>query len=274
MKTHLLTTLIKPLALAGSLVFASGFGATFALAASDNSNSCAGLPSHSQLRSILQSVVKGGGNGGLGNDMWGTVVNRDGVVCGVVFTGADRGAQWLGSRVISAQKANTANAFSRPSGVIGFAGALSTANLFAAVQPGGSLFGLQHSNPVDAEAAYQGNAASFGQPNDPLVGEKVGGVNVFGGGLALYNRAGDFVGGLGVSGDTSCADHIIAWKVRHGLNLDNVPAGVSITGDDNIIFAPAAGLQAAFSHPTCAPVGNPQAIAEALPATHPIGPNP
>ena len=124
MKTHLLTTLIKPLALAGNLVFASGFGATSALAASDNSNSCAGLPSHSQLRSILQSVVKGGGNGGLGNDMWGTVVNRDGVVCGVVFTGADRGAQWLGSRVISAQKANTANAFSRPSGVIGFAGAL------------------------------------------------------------------------------------------------------------------------------------------------------
>ena len=274
MKTHLLTTVIKPLALAGSLVFASGFGATLAVAASDNSSSCAGLPSHTQLRSVLQSVAKGGGNGGLGNDMWGTVVNRDGVVCGVVFTGADRGAQWLGSRVISAQKANTANAFSRPSGVIGFAGALSTANLFAAVQPGGSLFGLQHSNPVDAEAAYQGNAANFGQPNDPLVGEKVGGVNVFGGGLALYNRAGDFVGGLGVSGDTSCADHIIAWKVRHGLNLDNVPAGVSITGDDNIIFAPAAGLQAAFSHPTCAPVGNPQTIAEALPTTHPIGPNP
>jgi len=39
-------------------------------------------------------------------------------------------------RVISAQKANTANAFSLPQL------ALSTANLYSAVQPGGSLFGL------------------------------------------------------------------------------------------------------------------------------------
>ena len=75
--------------------------------------------------------------------MWGTVVNRDGVVCAVAFTGNNRGDQWPGSRVISAQKANTANAFSLP------ALALSTANLFTATQPGGSLFGLQASNPVD-----------------------------------------------------------------------------------------------------------------------------
>lgn len=240
----------------------------------DALNACAALPGHAKLRAALQTVVTLGSNGGLGNDMWGTVVNRDGVVCAVVFTGANRGSQWLGSRVISAQKANTANAFSRPRGVIGFAGALSTANLYAAVQPGGSLFGLQHSNPVDAEAAYQGNARNYGQPDDPLVGEKVGGVNVFGGGLALYTARGDFIGGLGVSGDTSCADHIIAWKVRHRLNLDNVPAGVSATGDDNIIFPPAAGLQAAFTHPDCAPVGAPKAIAEALPKSHPVGPNP
>lgn len=259
---------------AASVGLALSLLATPTMAAPDNSNACASLPSYAQLRTTLQTVVSFGGNGGLGNDMWGTVVNRDGVVCAVVFTGADRGSQWLGSRVISAQKASTANAFSRPRGVIGFAGALSTANLYAAVQPGGSLFGLQHSNPVDAEAAYQGNAESFGQPNDPLVGEKVGGVNVFGGGLALYTARGEFIGGLGVSGDTSCADHIIAWKVRHRLNLDNVPAGVSATGDDNIIFPPALGLQAAFTHPDCAPVGNPRAIAEALPTTNPIGPNP
>lgn len=273
MKTQLFRGIITRLALAASLVTSLGFADSPALAASVNSSSCAALPGHAELRSVLQAVVKQGGNGGLGNDMWGTVVNRDGVVCAVVFTGADRGSQWLGSRVISAQKANTANAFSRPRGVIGFAGALSTANLYAAVQPGGSLFGLQHSNPVDAEAAYQGNGANFGQPNDPLVGEKVGGVNVFGGGLALYNPAGDFVGGLGVSGDTSCADHIIAWKVRHDLNFDNVPAGISATGDDNIIIAPSTAFQAAFAHPTCFPVGDPQAIAEALPKTHPIGPN-
>ena len=55
--------------------------------------------------------------------------------------------------MISAQKANTANAFSLP-GL-----ALSTANLYTAVQPGGSLFGLQDSNPVNTDVAYGGNDA-------------------------------------------------------------------------------------------------------------------
>ena len=52
---------------------------------------------------------------------------------------------------------------------------------------GGSLFGLQASNPVDTGVAYGGNPANYGQPNDPMVGGRIGGVNVFGGGLALYN---------------------------------------------------------------------------------------
>jgi hypothetical protein len=107
-----------------------------------SSGTCAGLPSHSQLKNALESA-RAQSNGGFNLDMWATVVNRDGVVCGVAFTGDNRGSQWPGSRVISAQKANTANAFSLP-GL-----ALSTANLYAAVQPGGSLYGLQHSNPVD-----------------------------------------------------------------------------------------------------------------------------
>ena len=54
------------------------------------------------------------------------------ISCAVAFSGADRGAQWPGSRVISAQKANTANAFS----LDGLA--LSTANLYSAVQPFGT----------------------------------------------------------------------------------------------------------------------------------------
>jgi uncharacterized protein GlcG (DUF336 family) len=155
--------------------------------------------------------------------MWGTVVNRDGVVCAVAFTGTNRGSQWPGSRVISAQKANTANAFSLP-GL-----ALSTANLYAAVQPGGTLYGLQHSNPVDTAVAYRGPASNFGQDDDPMIGRRIGGVNVFGGGLGLYNSKGVLVGGVGVSGDTSCADHNISWRTRHALNLDFVPAGVSIS---------------------------------------------
>ena len=66
-------------------------------------------------------------------------------------------------------------------------GVLSTANLFSAVQNGGSLFGLQFSNPVDPGVAYQGEAGQFGKPTDPLVGQRIGGVNVFGGGVALYD---------------------------------------------------------------------------------------
>lgn len=49
----------------------------------------------------------------------------------------------------------------------------------------------------------------------------------FGGGLALYNSTGALIGAIGVSGDSSCADHNIAWRTRHALFLDYVPAGVS-----------------------------------------------
>jgi hypothetical protein len=121
---------------------------------------CSALPSWKQVKAAL-SKARSENNGGLNLDMWASLVNRDGIVCSVVFTGNDRGDQWPGSRVISAQKANTANAFSLPKL------ALSTANLFSAVQPGGSLFGLQLSNPVNTEAAYAGKAEKFGQAGDP-----------------------------------------------------------------------------------------------------------
>jgi uncharacterized protein GlcG (DUF336 family) len=228
---------------------------------------CGLLPSHAVLKAAL-IAARAAANGGFNLDMWGTVVNRDGIVCAVAFTGADRGSQWPGSRVISAQKANTANSFSLP-GL-----ALSTANLWAPVQPGGSLFGLQHSNPIDTENAYQTPSSNFGQPNDPMVGQKIGGVNVFGGGLALYNSAHVLVGGIGVSGDTSCADHNIAWRTRHTLLLDYVPGGVSgVAGrPDNINYqgkVPMPSRANDFSHPICkdAGVDNVSAISAALPLT-------
>jgi len=84
-------------------------------------------------------------------------------------------------------------------------------------QPGGSLFGLQESNPVNTDLAYGGNASNFGRSNDPMVGGRIGGVNVFGGGAPLYNSNGRLVGALGVSGDSSCADHNIAWRTRANL---------------------------------------------------------
>lgn len=225
LKKHLL----KSLAAAAVISFCS----VSAFAEGRGSAQCHALPSHGALKAALDAAVAAESSG-LDFDMWATVVNRDGVVCAVAFSGGDRGAQWPGSRAISAQKANTANAFSL-NGL-----ALSTANLFSAVQPGGSLFGLQHSNPVDTDVAYKGPSIAYGQHNDPMVGWKIGGVNVFGGGLGLYdNRA--IVGAVGVSGDTSCADHMIGWRVRNNLGLDEFGETVGgVSGDpgrpDNIIY--------------------------------------
>ncbi len=239
---------------------------------------CSGLPSHDQLEQLVSKVVAEGGNGGLGFNMWASVVNRDGFVCAVAYSGQDRGAQWPGSRLISAQKAYTANAFSQPPDGIGggplgvFQGlSLSTANLFTQVQPGNSLFGLQESNPINTPVAYKGDATLAGEADDPLVGEKIGGINVFGGGLALYTSD-TLVGAIGVSGDTSCTDHVIAWKMRDGLDLDHIPSGVlPRPAGDNIIFDTQFGSPSpsGFGHPQCVPPATVEAAA--LPLTHPLG---
>jgi uncharacterized protein GlcG (DUF336 family) len=189
-------------------------------------------------------------NGGFGLHMWVTLVNRDGFVCAVAFTGIDRGAEWPASRAISAQKASTANSLSTPAGVNpNFPNglALSTANLYTSALGGGSLFGVQFSNPVDTQVAYKGPASQWGQANDPMVGNRAGGHNVFGGGLALYNASGILVGALGASGDTSCKDHNYAWQIRHALGLDHLKTPVAVAGvaaafasdtthPDNIIY--------------------------------------
>jgi uncharacterized protein GlcG (DUF336 family) len=220
-----------------------------ALTANVASANCKLLPNQATLAAALSAAQAELNNGGFNLNMWGTLVDRDGVVCAVAMTGANRGDQWPGSRVISAQKANTANAFSLPNL------ALSTANLYSAVQPGGSLFGLQESNPVNVDAAYRGPSKNYGTQNDPLVGQKIGGVNVFGGGLALYDAAGKLLGAVGVSGDSSCADHNIAWKTRRTLGLDHVPSGVNTrnnNNDDNIVYdITATGSAKGWGHPLC-----------------------
>jgi len=225
------------------------------------------LPNYDQLKAALAAAVSAE-TSGFDLQMWATVVNRDGIVCAVAFSGADRGAQWPGSRVISAQKANTGNAFS----LDGFA--LSTAELFSAVQPNGSLFGLQESNPVDTTVAYGGSADDFGKATDPMVTHRIGGINVFGGGLGLYSSDRKIIGGVGVSGDTSCADHNIAWRLRNNISLDYVTNGAAkaFAGDnahpDNIIYdirpaSPIGTSASGFGHPTCFNTGNPAS----LPAT-------
>src|SRR3984957_6053412 len=240
--------------------------------ADEGGNGCANLPGHRALQAALEAATVTE-KSGLNNQMWATIVDRDGIVCAVAFSGVDRGAQWPGSRVISAQKANTANSFSldassnsngsgQPSGLV-----LSTANLYSAVQPGGSLFGLQESNPVDTAVAYGGQPLFYGTASDPMVAFKIGGVNVFGGGLALFAPGKVIVGGVGVSGDTSCADHDIAWRVRHLLNLDNLSGVGGVSGDaarpDNIVYDitanPNGGTgvsKGGYGHPTCPNTGD------------------
>jgi uncharacterized protein GlcG (DUF336 family) len=162
------------------------------------------------------------------------LVDRVGRICAVVTSVDDPGAAWPGSRAIAMAKAYTANAFSTD-GL-----PLSTARLYTLAQPGHSLFGLAAGNPFDP--------GCFADPADAGddEGRICGGTITFGGGLALY-RNGVRVGGLGVSGDTACADHEIAKRVREQAGL-NPAAGAAV---DDITYAGADGASA-FTHPLCA----------------------
>src|SRR6266513_1163896 len=85
---------------------------------------------------------------GLNNHYWAIVVNREGVVCAVAYSGPTRDSQWLLSRQIAAAKAFTANGLSLDGAP------LSTAQLYPWVQPGAPgnpLFGLAAGNPLSAE---------------------------------------------------------------------------------------------------------------------------
>ena len=164
--------------------------------------------------------------------MWLVQVDKTGAVCHVLNSSGENGEdtgnfQWLGSRVIAAQKAYTANAFS----LDGYA--ISTANLFTATQQPNSLFELPESNPVNPEVAYRGPARRWGTRFDPLVGQRMGGLNVFGGGLAIYGPDGRKIGAIGVSGDTSCRDHSFAFAAREFLASEGIagpqPDGIGIT---------------------------------------------
>jgi uncharacterized protein GlcG (DUF336 family) len=196
---------------------------------------------YDQLAKALKASVKASGgptNGGFDSHEWASVVTRDGSVCAVAFSGSKADDQWPGSRVISMVKANTANAFSvKPM-------ALSTANLFAQAQPGQSLYSIVQPASPEANA---GEASQFGTASDPALGKRVGGVIVFGGGLALYNESG-VIGGLGVSGDSSCADHNVAWRIRKALSLDKTPQKDAIIYDLGADGKSASG----FGHPKCA----------------------
>jgi uncharacterized protein GlcG (DUF336 family) len=179
--------------------------------------------SHSQLRAALVKAAKDDSTG-LNNNFWGVVVNREGVVCAVAFSGSKIDSQWLLSRQIAAAKAFTANGLS----LDGFP--ISTGALYSFVLPvvpqgnpssqvapsANPLFGLNGGNVMDGAAAYKGDYSKFGAANDPMIGSRVGGTITFGGGFGLY-AGNNALGGLGLSGDTACADHSTAWRTRINL---------------------------------------------------------
>ncbi|MGR9045586.1 MAG: GlcG/HbpS family heme-binding protein, partial [Gammaproteobacteria bacterium] len=208
---------------------------------------------HAQLQNALEAA-QAQVNGQFTLDMWATVVTKNGRVCSVAKTGGDLTDQWLASRVISAQKAYTAASLSNNKGSSGSAAGQSvgftSAGLYLAASPGGPLYGLQHSNPVDTKWAYSGNSRRFGTPRDPMIGRYVGGINVFGGGLPLFDENGQVIGGLGVSGNTSCADHNIAWRVRGDFAAQGIAQGADFEF----------GIDYAGGYPTCGDDGEPNSI--------------
>ena len=214
----------------------TGVGVGLTIAAAKAPAPCEGLPSESQLTELLgQAPASGGNAGGLfgGARMWAAVVNRDGELCAFVTSTADPSQVWPGSQAIAKAKANTANAFSLD--VL----PLSTARLYTFVQPGHSLFSLNWSNPF--------NPTYLAAPNGSGGGENqlAGGLITFGGGVALY-KDGRVIGGLGISGDTSCTDHEIAKRVRNLAGL-NPPGGALA---DDIVYPNVDG-PSPFGHPLC-----------------------
>jgi uncharacterized protein GlcG (DUF336 family) len=214
--------------------------ATSVLAAAD----CKNLPSDSQLRSAMQASASPSGCntpsncvGGLfqGQRMWGAVVNRDGEICAFTTTTADPTQVWPGSQAIAKAKAYTANAFSLDSLP------LSTANLYTFTQPGHSLWSLGQSNLWNPKFTESPDAEGKGGKGDHIAG----GLIFFGGGVPLY-KDGKIIGGLGISGDTSCADHEIAKRTRSNLSL-NPPGGALA---DDIVYSPP-DPASAFAHPQC-----------------------
>lgn len=215
---------------------------------------CAGLPTAAQLRQLLIDAAQTNKPiGGLfdGTRMWAAVVNRDGELCAANTSTGDRTQVWPGSQAIAKSKAYTANAFSLDDL------ALSTARLYTFTQPGHSLWSLGQSNLFDTTFLNPP-----GQPNRNR-GDIPGGLIFFGGGVPLYHD-GRIIGGLGVSGDTSCADHEIAKRVRDLAGLN--PAGGKLA--DDIVY-----VTSVFAHPVCLNTyQNGQKIGNEAEATYPFRP--
>jgi uncharacterized protein GlcG (DUF336 family) len=217
---------------------------------------CQALPDEDELKGFLADAPAAGGvAGGLfnGTKMWAAVVNRDGEICAYTTSTADPSQVWPGSQAIAKSKAYTANAFSLDDF------ALSTARLYTFTQPGHSLWSLGQSNLFNTQFLLPPNQANV------LKNQINGGLIFFGGGVPLY-KDGVLIGGLGVSGDTSCADHEIAKRVRDLAGM-NPPFGAGKFQDD-IVYE-----TSVFAHPVCPNTyKNGDFVGNEAPATYPFNP--
>ena len=208
---------------------------------------CSALPGADDLKNYLRRAPDSGEAGGLfhGRAEWAATVNRKGEVCTVVAPSDSTGGYWPGSRTIAMAKAFTANGFSTDTAP------MSTARLYTLTQPGHSLWGVSQPEPFNPDCL------------DPASNARIcGGAIAFGGGVALYRNA-KIVGGLGISGDTPCADHEIAKRIRHFAGLDP-KAGPTV---DDIQYAQA-DRPSVFTHPLCPNTWrNGQRIGEEPPAS-------
>jgi len=199
------------------------------------SRGCEDVPDAAALKPLLQNAPSQNGDaGGLnhGKAMWAAVTNRNGELCALAVSTEDAAATWPGSRGIAIAKASTANGFSSDTAP------MSTARLYTLSQPGHSLWGAANGNPLNPLCAGSAVDLTTG------LGKVCGGTITFGGGLALY-KGQTRVGGLGVSGDTSCTDHEIAKRMREAAGL--APAGMP---SDDIVYAAVDG-PSPFAHAMC-----------------------
>jgi uncharacterized protein GlcG (DUF336 family) len=106
----------------------------------------------------------------------------------VVDSGANLKAfdAWVGSGDIAVKKAKTACFFGMPTGQIG-----------RLSQPGGPLFGIEHSNE---------------------------GLITFPGGLPIVDQAGVLIGAIGVSGSSVENDHLVALAGVEVIGVSDLPA--------------------------------------------------
>jgi hypothetical protein len=180
----------------------------------------------------VKAANDSGGVGMLG--MWAVLVDTSGVVCAVANTeeGNLSVNAELAHRILAAHKANTSNIFSNNKATT------ASGQLYTQSLPGGTLYNVNLDSKVDP---YSGNVRNFGTLKDPLIGKRIGGFSSLAGGLGLYDAKKTKVGAIGVSGNSRCTDHLVAWKIRDKLAggayvSSNIPGGFSPLGNDALVL--------------------------------------